>query len=231
MPFNCGGTPCWPTPTNAITGLSLDSSGNAYVAGNTNTYDFPTTNGAYIASDTTQLNGIVGFVSKFDGAGAIQYSTYFYEASGIFTSLNAIAADAQGSAYVTGLAFSDGTFPLTSTAICDPGVSGEACSYAFVTKFDASGTSLLYSTFLGPNNYATPVAIALDTNRDAYVLATTASDSFGLVNGIETYSGGNDALVTEIDPTAGSELFSTFLGASGDENGAAMAWTRAATSM
>jgi hypothetical protein len=221
--FNCGGTPCWPSPTSAITGLALDANGNAYAAGNTNTYDFPTTNGAYIATDTTQLDGIVGFVSKFDGSGSLQYSTYFYESSGIFTTVDAIAADTQGSAYVTGLAFSDGTFPLTSTAICDPGVYGEACSYAFVTKFDAAGATLLYSTFLGPNNYASPAAISVDASGDAYVLATTASNSFGLVNGLEAYTSGNDSLVAEIDPTASTQLFATFLGGSGDDNAAGMA--------
>jgi hypothetical protein len=221
--YNCGGTPCWPSPTNQIAGVALDGSGNAYVAGNTNTYDFPTTNGAYITTDTTPLDGVVGFVSKFSGSGALQYSTYFYESSGIFTTVNAITADGMGSAYVTGLAFSDGTFPLTSTAICDPSAYGEACSYAFVTKFDSAGATLLYSTFLGPNNYASPVAIALDSSSDAYVLATTSSSAFGIVNGIEAYSSGNDALIAEIDPTAGSQLFATFLGGSGDENASAMA--------
>jgi len=221
--YNCSGNPCWPSPTNQIVGVALDGSGNAYVAGNTNTYDFPTTNGAYIATDTTQLDGIVGFVSKFNGSGALQYSTYFYESSGVFTTVNAIAADGLGSAYVTGLAFSDGTFPLTSTAICDPSVYGEACSYGFVTKFDSAGATLLYSTFLGPNNYASPVAIALDSSSDAYVLATTSNNAFSLVNGIEAYSSGNDGLIAEIDPTAGSQLFATFLGGSGDENASAMA--------
>jgi hypothetical protein len=221
--FNCGGVPCWPSPTNSITGLALDGSGNAYVAGNTNTYDFPTSGGAYITIDSAPQNGIVGFVSKIGTLGGLQYSTYFYESSGIFTTVNAIATDAGGSAYITGLAFSDGTFPLTSTAICDPAVYSEACSYAFVTKFNGAGSGLVYSTFLGPNNFASPVAIALDQNSDAYVLAATASDSFGLINGIEAYSGGNDALLTEIDPAAGSQLFATYLGGGGDENASGMA--------
>jgi hypothetical protein len=221
--YNCGGTPCWPSPTSAITGLALDGSGSAYVAGNTNTYDFPTTGGAYITTDSTQQDGIVGFVSKFNGSGALQYSTYFYESSGIYTTVSAIAADSLGSAYITGLAFSDGTFPLTSTTICDPSVYGEACSYAFVTKFDSAGATLLYSTFLGPNNYASPAAIALDANNDAYVLATSSSNTFGLVNGIEAYTSGNDALIAEIDPAAASQLFATFLGGSSDENSSSMA--------
>jgi len=221
--YNCGGTPCWPSPTSGITGLALDSSGNAYVAGNTNTYDFPTTGSAYITTDSTSSNGTVGFVSKFTGSGGLQYSTYFYESSGIYTAVSAIAVDSLGSAYITGLAFSDGTFPLTSTTICDPSVYGEACSYAFVTKFDSAGATLLYSTFLGPNNYASPAAIALDANNDAYVLATSSSNTFGLVNGIEAYSNGNDALIAEIDPTAASQLFATYLGGSSDEYSSSMA--------
>ena len=39
--YNCGGTPCWPSPYNAVTGVALDNSGNAYVTGITNTYNFP----------------------------------------------------------------------------------------------------------------------------------------------------------------------------------------------
>src|SRR4029077_3893565 len=102
----------------------------------------------------------IGFVSKFDGSGNLAYSTFFYEASGSFTDLNAIAVDGSGSADVTGAAPSDGTLPITSTSICAPSVYGFGCDFAFVTKFDATGASLLYSTFLGPNNDAKPQAIA-----------------------------------------------------------------------
>lgn len=215
--LNCGGTPCWPSPYSAIAGVAIDGNGNAYVAGNTNTYNFPTTRGAYMTADSTQQNRGVGFVSKFDGSGNLDYSTYFYASGGILTNINAITADGLGSAYITGSALSDGTFPLTSTSICDPGVYTWACSYAFVTKFDAAGTRLLYSTFLGPNNYASPVGIALDANNDAYVLASTSSNSFAMSNGIESYTSGSDLLLVEIDPLAGTELFATYLGASGED--------------
>jgi hypothetical protein len=215
--LNCGGTPCWPSPYSAIAGVAIDSNGNAYVAGNTNTYNFPTTRGAYMAADSTQQNRGIGFLSKFDRSGNLDYSTYFYASGGILTNINAITADGLGSAYITGSAVSDGTFPLTSTSICDPGVYGWACSYAFVTKFDAAGTTLLYSTFLGPNNYASSVGIALDANNDAYVLASTSSNSFGTVNGIESYTSGSDLLLVEIDPVAGTELFATYLGASAED--------------
>ncbi len=222
MSLGCGTPDCWPQPVSSVTGLALDSSGNAYLAGTTNTYDFPTTSGAYLTTDTTTQNSSVGFVSKISASGNLGYSTYFYESFG-FTDVTGVAVDSTGSAYITGLAFSDGTFPITSTSICDPSASGSACSYAFVTKFDASASSLAYSTFLGANNYAVPAAIVLDQNNDAYVLATTSSDSFATVNGIEPYAGGNDLLLVEIDPAAGSQLFATYLGGSTDENAAAMA--------
>jgi hypothetical protein len=215
--YNCG-FPCWPSPYSAINAIALDTNGNAFVAGNTNTYDFPTTSGAYLASVSTQTqNAFAGFVSKFDGSGALDYSTYFYESSGSLTNVNAIAVDASGSAYITGAAFSDGTFPVTTTSICDPGVSGFSCGYAFVSKFNSSGSQLLYSTFLGLNNLADSRSIALDSNNDAYVLAYTTSTDFVPVNSIEQYSGGNDLLLVEIDPLGGSQLFATYIGASVDE--------------
>jgi hypothetical protein len=217
VPFNCGGSPCWPQPASSIAAMQLDAAGNAYVTGTTNTYDFPITPGVYLATDSIQMNGSVGFVSKFSGAGSLQYSTYFYEASGLLTDITGIAVDGSGSAYITGVALSDGTFPITSTSICDPSVYGWACNYAFVTKFDAAGATLLYSTFLGPNNNANPQAIALDSANDAYVLAFTGSGSFSTVNGIENYSSGNDVLLVEIDAAASTELFATYLGGSEDE--------------
>jgi hypothetical protein len=222
VPYNCGGTPCWSPPSSAINGIAVDASGNAYAAGITNTYNFPTTPGAYLTADSTQQNATVGFVSKFSGSGALDYSTYFYESSGLVTDINAIAVDSSGSAYVTGNAISDGTFPITSTSICDPAIYGWGCSYGFVTKFDPTASSLLYSTFLGPNNYANAAAIVLDATNDAYVLASTSSSSFGIVNGIEPYTLGSDLLLVEIDPTASSQLFATYLGGNGNENAAGM---------
>jgi len=217
VPLNCGGTPCWPQPNSTIAGMALDAAGNAYLAGTTNTYNFPVTQGAYLTTNTAPAYGSVGFVSKFSGSGSLQYSTYFYEASGLLTNNTAIAVDGSGSAYVTGVAFSDGTFPITSTSICDPGVYGSGCGYAFVTKFDTGGATLLYSTFLGPNNNASPWAIVLDGHNNAYVLASTGSGAFGAVNGIENYGGGNDALLVEIDAAASTQLFATYLGGSADE--------------
>ena len=222
VPYNCG-FPCWGSPVSAIAGIALDPSGSAYVVGNTNTYNFPTTPGAYLRTDLTLQNSSVGFVSKFSPIGLLDYSTYLYESSGADTNLNAVAVDGLGSAYVTGIAQDDGTFPVTSTTICNPSAV-PGCNFAFVTKFDPTGSTLAYSTYLGPNNGATPQAIVLDASNDAYVLSSTASSSFSMVggDGIEPYTSGNDLLLVEIDPLAGSQIFATYLGGSANESAAGM---------
>jgi len=215
---SCGQSTCWPMPYNVTAGVAVDANGNAYVSGDTNTYNFPTTQGAYLTTDSAPLDTIVGFVSKFTSSGNLDYSTYFYGSSGASAEIAAITADSNGSAYITGYAQSDGTFPITSTGICDPSVYFAGCSYAFVTKFDPTGSYLMYSTFLGPYNDAYPQAIVLDANNDAYVSCVeSGSSSFTTVNGIESYTGDNDLLVTEIDPGATTELFATFLGGTADE--------------
>jgi hypothetical protein len=211
----CSSSPCWPAPYNAVNALAVDANGNAYVSGETNTYNFPATPGAFLTSNTAQQNAYVVFVSKFSSAGSLDYSTYFYGSSG--NGISAIAVDGSGSAYIAGTAESDGTFPVTTTSICDPSLYGLACGYAFVTKFDPSGSTLLYSTFLGPNNYASPQALVLDSAGDAYVLGSTSSPLLQTTNALEAYTKNLDLLLVEIDPAATSQLFSTYLGGSGND--------------
>jgi len=219
----CNQSPCWPVPWNIIYGIAVDANDNAYVTGNTGTYNFPTTPGAYLTTDSAPLDALVGFVSKFSSSGNLDYSTYLYGTSGAAVQISSIAVDSSGSAYVTGNTASDGTFPITSTSICDPGISYGGCSYAFVTKFDPTGSTLQYSTFLGLYNSAFPQALVLDRNNDAYVLSATWSGTFAIPNGIEPYTNGADLMVAEIDPVASTQLFATFLGASGDDYPAGLA--------
>jgi hypothetical protein len=219
----CGSSPCWPQPYSAVSGISLDANDNLYVTGTTNTYNYPTTSGVYQATNTTDGNAYISFVTKLTSAGALGYSTYFYGSGSDSISTNSIAVDGTGSAYVTGTAASDGTFPVTVTSICDPGVSGFDCSYTFATKFDPTGSTLLYSTFLGAFNYATPQAILLDSQANAYILTNTTSPNFQTINPVEGYTSGFDALVVEINADATVQLFSTYLGGSGDEIPSGMA--------
>ena len=214
-PLNCGGSVCWPQPFTMINGLALDKDGNTYVAGTTNTYNFPVTPGTYQSTDSTSMNGFIGFVSKIGGAGDLSYSTYF--GGNQLTIIQAIAVDASGSSYVSGLALNDGTFPITTTSICDPAVYSSGCNFAFVTKFDPVGANLVYSTFLGPNNFAAPEGVALDRDNNAYILAGASSGSYTSVNGIESYGGSGDLLLVEIDATANAQLFATYLGGFGND--------------
>ncbi|HVI10742.1 MAG TPA: SBBP repeat-containing protein, partial [Candidatus Binatia bacterium] len=220
--LNCG-SPCWPSPYTGINAIALDANDNAYVTGATNTYNFPTTSGAYLTADTLQNNEDAAFVGKFTSAGALNYSSYFYANSLSPVTPNAIAVDSEGSAYITGVAASDGTFPITSTSICDPGVYHTACGFAFVTKFDPAAATLAYSTFLGPNNAASPFSLVLDSNNDAFVLAGTSSSTFTTNSAIELYSSGSDLLLVEVDPVASTQLMSTYIGGSGDEQPAGIA--------
>ncbi|HEV2396854.1 MAG TPA: SBBP repeat-containing protein [Candidatus Sulfotelmatobacter sp.] len=219
----CGTSTCWPAPYNFVSTISVDANDNAYVAGTTNTYNFPATTGSYLSTNNTTGNAYIGFVSKLSGAGALSYSTYFYGSSGNPVSIASIAVDTTGSAYIAGSADSDGTFPITTTSLCDPGVYGFECSYAFVTKFDPAGATLLYSTFLGPQNYASPSSILLDSQTNAYILANTSSPLFSTVNPLQGYDSGLDVLLIEINPDASAQVFSTYLGGSGDEVPSGMA--------
>ena len=217
------GTPCLPAPYNAVSAVTVDTNGNAYVAGTTNTYNFPVTTGAYQTTNSTPQDASIGFVTKFSSAGNLDYSTYFYGSSGNPVGIGAIAVDGSGSAYIAGSAQSDGTFPITSTSICDPGANGFGCSYAFVTKFDPTGATLMYSTFLGANNYANPQSIVLDANGDAYVLASASNGLLQTNNAIEVYTNKSDLLLVEIDPAASTQLFSTYLGGAGNDSPSGLA--------
>jgi hypothetical protein len=219
---NCYGG-CYGPYTN-ITGLALDSSGNAYIVGATNTTNYPTTEGAYLTTypgnNSNYYYTYVSFISKFDTSGAIVYSSYF--GGTLYSNATAVAVDTTGAAYVTGYDGGNDGFPITATSICDPGT--QSCSGIFVTKFDSTGATLDYSTFLGPNNNSQGTAIQVDASGDAYIAANSSSSQFTTVNPIEGYIAGNDLLIVEIDPTATSQLFATFVGAEQDDyvNGMAL---------
>jgi hypothetical protein len=195
----------------------LDSSADAYVTGYTNTYNFPTTTGAYMPSQNSPNDAQLGFVTELSSSGAAVYSTYFGMTDGNPTTINAIAVDSNGSAYVTGWSYSDGTFPITTPNLCDPGTYGWSCSYGFITKFNPTGTGLAYSTFLPPNNGSFPQALALDAQNDAYVVGYAYGGGVSTVNPIEAYTNQEVVLLTEIDPTGSIQLFSTYLGGNGND--------------
>jgi hypothetical protein len=194
------------------TGIAVDNSGNAYVTGYTVPTDFPVTPGAF---QTTSGSGITAFVTALNPSGsAAMYST-FLGGSGESNSLG-IAVDSWGDAYVTG--YSSTGFPVT------PHAFQTNCCGAFVTKFNATGSALVYSTFLGGSgDYGNGVAV--DSVGNAYVTGHAGSD-FPVTPGAfqPTYGGGQfNAFVTKINPSGSALVYSTFLGGSGFDQGTGIA--------
>ena len=201
-------------------GLAVDASGNVYVEGATDSIDFPTTTGAF---QTTYGGGISdAFVAKLDLAGAaLVYSTYL-GGSGEDSTFG-LAVDADGNAYVTGGTFSS-DFPTTMGALQT--IHGGGSDDAFVTKLDATGSVLVYSTYLGGSGGDTGLGITVDTAGNAFVTGNTDSSDFPTTATAfqTTYGGGTaDAFVTQLDAAGSALVYSTYLGGSGNEWGSAIA--------
>lgn len=198
-------------------GIAVDASGNAYVTGFTQSSDFPTTPGAFDISLTGSQDA---FVTKLNADGtALVYSTYL---GGSDTDTgDAIAVDAFGNAYVTGSTQSS-DFPTTLGAY-DTTLGGVVD--AFVTKLNATGTALLYSTYLGGSGLDRGGGITVDASGNAYVTGFTQSNDFPTTPGAfqTIMNGTEDAFVTKLNAAGTALVFSTFLGGGGSDTGNAIA--------
>ena len=210
------------------TRIAVDAAGNAYVAGETVSSNFPTTAGAF---QTTFGGGVFGagdaFVTKLNPTGsALVYSTYLGGSSS--DAGYGIAVDAAGNAYVTGGTGST-DFPTTIGAFQT--TKGGGFRDAFVTKLNPTGSALVYSTYLGGSGVNNGFGIAVDTLGNAYVTGQTFSTDFPTTPGaIQTTFGGGggffrggDAFVTKLNPTGSALVYSTYLGGLGSDTGFAIA--------
>jgi hypothetical protein len=143
------------------------------------------------------------------------YSTYL-GGSG-FDFGRAIAVDVSGNAYITGGA-SQADFPTTPGAF-DTSVNGQ--DEAFVTKLDPTGSSLVYSTYLGGSGFDRGFGITVDATGSAYVTGQTSSSNFPTTALAfdSTLDGFSDVFVTRLDPTGSALIYSTYIGGSGSFNG------------
>jgi Beta-propeller repeat/Abnormal spindle-like microcephaly-assoc'd, ASPM-SPD-2-Hydin len=196
---------------DAGTGIAVDSLGFAYIAGMTESANFPTTSGAF---QTTIVSTSDPFVTKLNVAGsALVYSTFLGDDIGHSNGESVhIAVDSAGSAYVAGTTSST-DFPTTPGAFQTVNHEGTGEATAFVTKFNASGTGLDYSTYLGGSVDEQANSIAVDSSNppQAYITGFTASTDFPTTTGAfqvtnNTTAGqlGGNAFVTKLDPGAGS---------------------------
>ena len=190
-------------------GIAVDASGNAYVTGQTVSTNFPIVNAIQPANGGNND----AFVTKISTAGsALVYSTYLGGSnadSGI-----GIAVDASGNAYVTGQTTSP-NFPTVNAL--QPAIGG---SYdAFVTKIDAAGSALVYSTYLGGSSDDLSIGIAVDASRNAYVSGYTLSPNFPTSRSLQTFNLGNnssnyDAFLSKINSAGNALVYSTYFGGS-----------------
>ncbi len=199
--------------TSELQGLFADSTGNAYVVGDTSSANFPKINPLQ-----TTLNGFENVVvAKFNNQGQPIYSTYLGGSSSDHGT--AIAADAAGNAYITG--YTDSTnFPVqTSPAPFQTTMNGE--NNVFISKLSFSGSTLTLagSTYLGGADTDQGMGITVDTATPPNVYVTGQTNSLGAApNGFPTTTGafsmtnagGTDAFVTKLNGTFATLSYSTY---------------------
>jgi hypothetical protein len=207
--------------------VAVDISGNAYVTGSTSSVDFWISEGA---SQTASGGGIDAFVTKVGASGTARvYSTYL-GGSGNDSGFG-IAVDATG-AYVTGSTAppppsqegdprESNDFPTTPGAFDTSGDETDA----FVTKLGPNGSALVYSTYVGGADADAGQAVAVDTAGNAYVTGYTFSIDFPKTPGAydENSNGNSDAFVTKLNASGTAQIYSTYLGGMGPDEGRGVA--------
>jgi len=194
--------------------IAVDSLGNCYVSGHTDSSDFPVKNPVQgtIGGDAD------GFVAKLNPSGdALVYATYLGgsgedEASGI-------ALDNSGNCYVTGHTQSD-NFPTKNPF--QGTIGGE--SDAFITKLNGGGNAVAYSTYLGGSSADEGIGVVVDGSGYCYITGSTFSTDFPTRHPIQGTIGGQwDAFIASLNPSGDALVYSTYLGGGKDENALAIA--------
>lgn len=197
-------------------GIAVDNAGNAYVVGrvDSSSINFPTTPGSFASSYRGgDFDGVV-FKLNAQGNGLV-YSAFLGGEEN--DSTEGVAVDANGIAYVTGGTKSS-AFPTTGNAY--QGSRGGDTD-AFLTKINATGSSLLYSTYIGGSGTDRGSGVAIDGNGNAYLAGFAGSPDFPTENAFQNnFGGGFDVFVAHIDTTLSglnSLVLCSYLGGQGDD--------------
>ena len=198
-------------------GIAVDDDGRAYVAGATNSTEFPTTHGALQRS----YGGgpYDAFVTALDTRGRLRWSTLLGDTH--YDEANAIAVDRSGRAVVAGKTVSP-QFPRAGRL--QPAVAGGA----FVAKLDRTGSKLVFSAVFGGadrgNHGNTAFGVAVDRAGRTYATGVTNAASFPLTRPLQpALAGGGDAFALKIDAAGRRVVYATYLGGSADDGGRAIA--------
>jgi hypothetical protein len=202
--------------------IAVDSSGSAYVAGSTLSANFPTVTPLQGTCGGCDIGATDVFVAKLDAAGSsLVYTTYL--GGGSFDQAFAITTDSSGNVYVTGRTYST-DFPTVNPV--QPTIGGWAD--IFMAKLDATGSTLVYSTYLGGSSGEQGLGIAVDSAGNAYVVGSTLSKDFPVASPLQATcvscnAGDPDAFVTKLDAAGASLVYSTYLGGSGSDEARSIA--------
>ena len=198
------------TQSDAGLGIAVDPSGTSYISGYTYSSDFPTLH-AYNSSFSGSIDV---FVTKLNATGnGLVFSTYL---GGTQSDAGyGIAVDPVGNSYITGFT-QNSNFPTFNAYNSTYG----GYSDIFVTKLNATGNGLVFSTFLGGTQSDEGYGIAIDPMGNSYITGITESSNFPTYNAYNsTYGGYSDIFVTKLNATGNGLVFSTFLGGSSEDLG------------
>jgi hypothetical protein len=198
-------------PYSAGNAIAVDGLNRAVVGGSTSSSGFPTTPGAF----QTAFGGYNdGFIFYMNAAGnAPVYSSFLGAAAS--DSITGLALDSLGQVTVTGTFIGSGSaspFPTTTGAfqtVLNP--SSVYYTHSFVSRVNAAGSALVYSTLVAGTSYDTAYAVAVDGLGNAYITGSTASSDFPVTPGAfqTAFSTG---FVLKLNPTGTALVYSTFFG-------------------
>ena len=192
-------------------GIAVDSVGDIFVAGGTGSSNFPVVSPIQASLAGTQS----AFVTKITYAQTIGFSTYLGGSGGTLQQANALALDSAGNPYVAGVTNSV-SFPVTSLAF-QRALNG--LQSAFVTKLTSTGSTMVYSTYLGGDVSDWASGIAVNAAGNAYVAGWTSSVNFPQASPVQAAFGGlTDAFISEFNFAGNGLLFSTYYGGSGSDS-------------
>ena len=199
-------------------GIALGTDGDAYIAGTTGSADFPTLN-PYQACRAGTNNA---FAVRLSSSGsALVFSTYLGGSGGYDTGMG-IAVGWNGEACIVGATRSS-DFPTANSYQASHGRPDQPYyPDAFASRLDSSGSSLVFSTYLGGSEADGGCGIALGTGGEVYVTGSTQSGDFPTLNPYQaSFSGSagtNDVFVSRLSSSGSSLLSSTYLGGSGGDD-------------
>jgi hypothetical protein len=194
-----------------VSDLKIDSTGNAYIVGNTQSSDFPVTENAL--QPVKNGFGTDAFISKFSPNGILLYSTFLgggkdeNDMWGI-DEIKKIALGPNGEMYIAGKTTTI-DFPLS--AAIQPQLNGN--SDAFMAKLNPVGDALVYSTYFGGSGPDEATGIGIDDDGNVYIGGTTESTDLQTVSAVQdSLKGDKDVFITKLNSAGDEIIYSTYFG-------------------